>query len=249
MNLWMRLPKHPNIVPFDRIVIDQEFGCYVGFTSIFVPGGTFQENPHRLFKLKWLKQLIAVIDELNLKYGISHQDIAPRNLVLDAASDNLMIFDFNFSARIKHAEYVQARNDMQGVMFTMYEIVTRDVSLRDVEHRLQRLDIIDAKDWQIHPNVKLDKPVAEFRETLTRWRKLRADSTFQPFGTDGAEFIDWPDVPPPPDHPNVVKGFSVKLRQELRENGKSFLEWQRPAQKSLKPGERLLANGKYLVQH
>jgi hypothetical protein len=82
MNLWIRLPTHPNIVPFDRLVLDELHGHVVGFTSHYIPGGTLSENPSRVFKLKWLWQLTCVIDDLNLKYGIAHQDVAPRNLLI-----------------------------------------------------------------------------------------------------------------------------------------------------------------------
>ena len=39
-NLWMRLPRHPNIVSFDRIVVDELEGRIVGFTNNYVPGRT-----------------------------------------------------------------------------------------------------------------------------------------------------------------------------------------------------------------
>ncbi|KAG8406396.1 hypothetical protein J3458_021229 [Metarhizium acridum] len=100
MSLWMRLPKHPNIVPFNSIVVDELEGRFVGFTTVYIPGGTLGENNTRTFKLKWLHRLINVIDELNLNFGIAHQDIAPRNLLIHEATDALMLFDFNFSARI-----------------------------------------------------------------------------------------------------------------------------------------------------
>lgn len=76
MNLWMRLPRHPNIVRFDKIVLDELDGRVVGFTSGYVPGGNSEKNLSRVFKLEWLRQLIEVVDLLNLRYGIMHQDIA-----------------------------------------------------------------------------------------------------------------------------------------------------------------------------
>lgn len=100
MCLWRQLPKHPNIVPFDKIVVDEIDGNYVGFTNVLIPGETLDENKSRIFKLKWLQQLVGVIDLLNLTYGISHQDVAPRNILIDEEKDNLLIFDFTCSARI-----------------------------------------------------------------------------------------------------------------------------------------------------
>jgi hypothetical protein len=39
------LSKHrPNIVPFDRIVLDEVERRVVGFTTLFIPGGTLDEN-------------------------------------------------------------------------------------------------------------------------------------------------------------------------------------------------------------
>lgn len=60
----MCLPKHPHIVPFDKIVVDKIEGRCVGFTTAHIPSGTLEENKTRVFKLKWLHQLIAVIDKL-----------------------------------------------------------------------------------------------------------------------------------------------------------------------------------------
>jgi hypothetical protein len=62
LNCVIRLPKHPNIVPFDCLVFDIVDGKdkVVGFTAPFIPGGTVLDNISRVFKLKYLKQLIEV---------------------------------------------------------------------------------------------------------------------------------------------------------------------------------------------
>lgn len=146
LNIWMRLPPHPFIVPFDRLVADELEGreVVVGFTSVYIPGGTMEENTTRIFKLKWLKQLISVVDDLNFKYGIQHQDIAPRNLLVDEEADKLLVFDFNFAARIGYpiqwedrAQYSADRDDIKGVIFTLYEIITRDTHFTQVPHHEQ----------------------------------------------------------------------------------------------------------------
>ncbi|KAL1866907.1 hypothetical protein Daus18300_006610 [Diaporthe australafricana] len=146
LNIWMRLPSHPFIVPFDRVVVDELEGreIVVGFTSVFIPGGTVDENISRTFKLKWLKQLICAVDDLNLKFGIQHQDIAPRNLLVDEDADKLLVFDFNFSARIgypfqieDHPQYSADRDDVKGVIFTLYEIITRATHFTEVPHHEQ----------------------------------------------------------------------------------------------------------------
>ncbi|KXH26780.1 hypothetical protein CSAL01_00326 [Colletotrichum salicis] len=138
MNLWMRLPRHPNIVPVDRLVVDELKGRVVRFTSIYIPGGTLEDNQSRVFKLKWIKQLTRVVGDLNLKHGTMHQDINARNLLVDPSTDNLLLFDFDFSGRIGGTGYVENRNDIKGVIFTLYEIITRDNHFREVPHEKQK---------------------------------------------------------------------------------------------------------------
>lgn len=61
-NCVMRMPPHPNIVPFDALVLDTVAGVdrVVGFTTRYIPGGTLHEHNDRVFKLKYLEQLIKV---------------------------------------------------------------------------------------------------------------------------------------------------------------------------------------------
>jgi len=61
-NCVLRMPSHPNIVPFDALVVDRidHIDCVVGFTTRYIPGGTLHENDNRVFKLKYLQQLINV---------------------------------------------------------------------------------------------------------------------------------------------------------------------------------------------
>jgi hypothetical protein len=58
----MRIPRHPNIVSFDALVIDKIGGVdrAVGFTTAHIPGDPLYLNMHRTFKLKYVEQLIDV---------------------------------------------------------------------------------------------------------------------------------------------------------------------------------------------
>lgn len=102
-------------------------------------------KPYRkIFKLKWLLQLTKLVDDLNLKFGIEHQDIAPRNLTVDETTDNIMLFDFNSSSRIggplRNGETVFnfEQNDVKEVIFTLYEILTQDYEIRYAPGRGRR---------------------------------------------------------------------------------------------------------------
>ncbi|KAH7235464.1 hypothetical protein BKA59DRAFT_496036 [Fusarium tricinctum] len=257
MNLWMRLPKqHPNIVSFDKIVVDELEGRCVGFTTKYIAGGTLDENKSLVFKLKWLHQLIAVIDELHLKLGIAHQDVALRNLVINDLTDSLLILYFNFSARVGDVGFSQARNDVDGVVFTMYELITGHDELRSVEHEKQNVSHIEGIEWIKHPDVQLDRPVAEFRKVLDQWStERRKDANRINTYKDAPNYIEWPGIPRPPPSEivtNYITGPMIESyglwsmgRREMLEQGKVVLNWQRPAPTKLKPGERLLETGEY----
>lgn len=113
----------------------------VGFTTRYIAGGTLAAEGCRVFKLKWLKQLLCVIDNLNFKYGIQHQDVAPRNILLHEATDDIMLFDFNNSARMNApfdprlggTNFDEHRDDVKGVIFTLYEIITRNKQSRNIK--------------------------------------------------------------------------------------------------------------------
>lgn len=258
----MRLPRHPNIVPFDRVVVDELEGRVVGFTNDYVPGGSLEKNQSRVFKLKWLQQLIQAVDDLNVRYGIAHQDIAPRNLLLDESTDSVMLFDFNFAARIKHLSpgdgesYCEDRNDVKGVIFTMYEIITRDDSLRSVPHEEQNLDYLLRLEWVKHPEAKLDHPVAAYRLVLQEWQERRVADLHTVHTGDAPEAINWPSRPKPPQKSISLKdGYGqpasitvdewYERRQAVWDRGGKALNWERPPQRVLDDGTgtRLLSSG------
>ncbi|KAH7324441.1 hypothetical protein B0I35DRAFT_348444 [Stachybotrys elegans] len=263
LNLWMRLPAHPNIVPFDRVVVDELYDRVVGFTNIYVPGGNLEENDSRIFRLEWLKQLTEVVDELNLQLGISHQDIAPRNLVINESTNRIMLFDFNFAARISRSHnptegeaYREERNDIKGVIFTAYEIITKDNAPRSKPHKEQDLGYLE-KEWVKHPDVKLDHPMASYQLLLKEWRDQRTKdlSTAQP--GDFPKAIDWPSRPEPPSrtttHLSVYgEPFVTTMealyerRQDVRDRNEKVLTWGRPPQRVVDTGIRLLATGKVI---
>ncbi|KAI7775367.1 hypothetical protein LA080_007012 [Diaporthe eres] len=219
MQISMRLPPHPNIVPLDRVVTEELEGrrVVVGFTTRFIPGGTVCDNVSRVLKLKYLKQLLDVIDDLNLKYGIEHQDVAPRNLV-DEGADNLLLFDFNYSGPVGGEprpngglRYEEDRNDVKGVIFTLYEIITQDAHFRRLQHAEQNSDdVFNMEAWTQHPDVNLDHPVAEYRTMLNEWVEARARGPKITIYTEAPEYIQWPDLgQPPKDYVVISEDYPV----------------------------------------
>ncbi|KAK4108988.1 hypothetical protein N656DRAFT_801410 [Canariomyces notabilis] len=98
IQMLARFPKHPHIAWLDRLVLDEMTGSQVvGFTMRYAANGSLDKSKP-LFKLRWLKQLMQVIDDLNLQHGIIHQDVHARNLVTDPATDSYsqyMLQDLN----------------------------------------------------------------------------------------------------------------------------------------------------------
>lgn len=185
MNLWMRLPPHPNIVPFDRVVIDELHSRVVGFTTPFIPGGTIEDDSTRtpgrgrVFKLSWLKQLTRVVDDLNLRHARhrppGHRAPQPPRGRRGRYSPPLRYF--NYSGRIgdETTGYGEERGDVKGVVFTMYEIITRDNHFRSVPHGEQDIQQVKDVEWVRHPDVRLDYLVSEFRSAVLEWARGRVD--------------------------------------------------------------------------
>lgn len=245
-NCLLRIPNHPNIVPFNSLVVDQVEGQdkVVGFTTPFIAGGTVLDNVSRPFKLEHLRQLISTIDYLNLTLGIVHGDITPYNLLVDASTDNLLIFDFNLACRLgweagdddTSDSYDPARNDVKFTAFTLYEIITRDTHLRDENepHDLDASMVLESDGgaalvWEKHEDVVLDAPVAEYRRHLDEWMARRGEDKVTNWRQAPAA-IDWP---PLPEFPEVqfcgaMMRRATQMRQEMVQRGAQFVQWQRP---------------------
>lgn len=171
----------------------------IGFTSVYIPGGTLEANRSRVFKLKWLERLTRFVDDLNLTHGIMHQDIAARNLLIDPATDDLLLLDFNFSARIGTRGHFNDRDDVKRVIFILYETITRDEHFREVPHERQNpAHVQTVRTWPQHPNSLLDHPVEEYRSFLDRWVKVRQEVTRISVRTEAQEPLEWPSFPDDP---------------------------------------------------
>lgn len=167
-----------------------------------------------------------------------------------------MLFDFNYCGQIDGIGYGEDRNDVKGVIFTLYEIITRDTHFRDVRHSEQNpADVQGLEEWVQHPDVKLDQPVSEYRAVLNDWVDKRRTGRQISHYKEASEYIEWPEFPQPPPEDwdakdrdgNFVGTQSHVILSHQRFNekkkGNAILEWERPAQTKLKVGDRLLANG------
>ncbi|CDM27359.1 Protein kinase-like domain [Penicillium roqueforti FM164] len=138
VNILKSLPPHPNMVPFDRVVLDES--RVISFTTKYIPGGTLA-NPKIPFRFEWLQQLTQLVDFLNLEYGIMHQDIAPRNLLVDLYTHKILLFDFDWAA-CGEKNLQDGRDDVSSVVLTLYELITNDTSFSDILHWERNMDIV-----------------------------------------------------------------------------------------------------------
>ncbi|KAJ0116803.1 hypothetical protein J7T55_009954 [Diaporthe amygdali] len=274
LNCWLRLSGHPNIVPFDCVVTDYEnvpnYGTIqvvVGFTSVFVPGMTLQDNPFRLFKLKHLEQLIEVVDYLNLKFGIVHGDIAPRNLVINPVTEVLQIFDFSCAAKLGWKGAMKDfrlfnnsgsfKIDLMGVVATVYEVITQDTQLAEQVLLGADISTIEERKWTKHPEVRLDRDIEHYRRTLRGWlhRRNQPENLITHY-TQAPRPLEWPqswrpEVPWLDEDGKPIgeaRPSSFVPRAGLRAAGLKFVEWERPAHNKIPDGFRVLANGTLVAQ-
>lgn len=266
LNCLIRIPPHPNIVPFHSLVVDTIDGDdkVVGFTTPFVAGGTILDNISRPFGIKHLSQLLEAIDYLNLGLGIVHGDICPHNLLIDPEIDELKIFDFNLGSKLgwdgdamnnSVYGYEADRNDVKMAVFTIYEIITRDMHFREENYpsELKEPMVLDIVAWQKHSSVNLDAgvDVGEYRRVLEAWVESRKEADKKvTHWTEAKTPIDWPPLPEYPLVPvtGSLQRKPAQFRLEMIIYGRQFLRWQRPAscQLPLPPGQLLLATGQVI---
>ncbi|KAK4242246.1 hypothetical protein C8A03DRAFT_11518, partial [Achaetomium macrosporum] len=254
IHIHARLPHHPNILPIDRLVLDEVSGTrVVGFTMPFIDGGDLAARKDRPFKFKYLKLLLQVVDDLNYKFGIAHHDIASRNLFIDPSTNNLVLFDFSVAAKIGYereryhlgesVQELKERNDVKGVVLTVHEILTRESRVGSMQ--LQYIDetdlLIGPEKWVEHPDVELDPGLdaVDYYNELMRWVRARRECPITHY-TEAPEHVDWPTEMADP--PERKKSYD---REFAEKHGLPYIEWARPRGAHLDRSRRLLATGKY----
>lgn len=232
VNLLKSLPPHPNIVPLDRIVLEDVESRMIGFTTKYIPGGTLADS-NVAFRFEWLQQLIQLVDFLNLEMGIMHQDITARNLLIDPETQKLLLFDFGWAA-CGEKFLVDSRDDVTGVVFTLYELITNDMHFPIWDRKMDMVQSIP--EWGC--NRELDADVSIFREYLNQWVATRRSDGNMHRYFNAPRRPAWPDLPTAPDY-DVPFAIGDQMRTGMRstrtalELGQYCFRWQRPPQSRL----------------
>lgn len=228
------LPAHPNIVPLDRIVVDDTTSQQIlGFTVPYLPAPSLDQDRNQVFRLDWFHQLTSLVDYLNLQLRIVNQDIAPRNLICleqAPAGSQLRMIDFEYSTAMGLPWHVEDFNDVKGVIFTLYEIITLDNSYRKVHPSEQDPDVVmNLENWPCRR--QLDAEVEIFRLHLKKWVKSRQAVTLSPATP--------PPFPPMPKPRHVTmldlatgEPAQMSIPQlplvEAQKYGNQIISWRRP---------------------
>ncbi|KAI9902119.1 hypothetical protein N3K66_003936 [Trichothecium roseum] len=218
LQVYLNLPKHPNLLPLEKVVIDEKYGLVVGFTTPFVKGGSWATNPNRVFKLRYLRQLCQVVDEVNFGLGIVHQDITMRNLLLDETTDSIVLFDWDFAAHEEGSRCVSPRIDVWKVLETMYSFITGD------SKRMTDANFL-GQPWTQRADVLLDAEPKYFKSEATHpftWKTFPKPPKRKNPNTDIVT-VDWAW-----DYPSML----------LARLGEPVIDWLRPAYFQMK-GEGL----------
>ncbi|KAL3421445.1 hypothetical protein PVAG01_07890 [Phlyctema vagabunda] len=192
MSLLRQIPPHENLVAFDRVVIEDKESRVIGFTTKYLTGGNFV-NPDRPFRFEWLQQLTEVVDFLNLELGIMHQDIAPRNLIVDPDTHKLVLFDFN-TAACGEKNLKGSLIDVSGVALTLYGLITNDIHFTNLSYWDRDMEMIESiSEW---PRVReLDAEVSKFRTFLDDWIVTRKRGSPMERYLKAPNPLTWFDVP------------------------------------------------------
>jgi Protein tyrosine and serine/threonine kinase len=248
LHITKALKGHPSAVPFDRIILDEVESRVVGFTTLFLPGGDLKHNVKIPFSFRWLQQLTAFVDDLNLRYGIMHRDIAPRNLLVDGAG-NLKVFDFNLSRKIniELLEYgsKNTTNDINGVIFTIHELLTCDDQfVRNGWHEQDVSKVENMAEWRVKRPLEEGTDLAACKRFLAEWvADRRTERTIQDY-SEAKEPLEWPAFPEaePCEHlagfdedEQPIRALPLPFLPQSRylalQDRKHVVFWERPSQR------------------
>lgn len=178
-----------------------------------------------------------------------YQDIAGRNIAVDPVTEKIQLFDFELSARLGTTEVDKHRSDIDGVIFTIYEILTLDEHFRyAVHHDDQDVKAVENMvDWDVKVAVEGgDEGVKKIRSFLAEWAEgRRLKERNGPITASSP--LNWPEIPPDtpipfmsyPDSENEssLKGkiypSGYRRANDAMHSGQHVVRWERPSMKSL----------------
>jgi hypothetical protein len=191
------LRGYHSIPSFDKFVVDDVELRLLGYTSVCPTGETLRDSPHRPFRLSWLEQLTQIVDDLNLKYGIIHQNIAPCNIMIDSKTNRLTLLDFDRATQIGADGEIAKLNDINGVIFSVYQILTLDTEYQGLScGNLDVGEIERMTQWPVNIQLEADLDVAAIRHHLNEWVARRRTAPMLKHHREASGPLQIPPRPP-----------------------------------------------------
>ena len=261
MQILAQLPTHhPHLTSMECVVLEELTGLgVVGFTTRFIDAPTMDRwAPSRPFKLRWLQELMGVLDELHLQYGIHHHDLTARNLIVDPDTDKLVVIDFDMAGIHRPGEFRYDWDDLKAMVAFLYQRITLDTRYEErMPDDAEEASLLLARDkWVKHPDVVLDHDAALYYDKLVAWlkerRQLHVQPAPQPPPPRQIDILWWPPSHLKDEVLNEETGLMMDLcangsgsRTVRQRFGRPALTWHRPLQSKVDPARRLLATGRY----
>jgi len=258
-----RLPAHhPHLISMECLVLEELTGLgVIGFTTRFIDAPTMDRwAPSCPFKLCWLREPRAVLDELHPQYGIHHLDLTSRNLLVDPDTDKLVVINLGLSDIHEPGGLRYDWDDLKAMIAFLYHRITLDTKYEDrLPDDAEEAPLLLTRDrWFKHPDVVLDHDAVVFYEELVAWLEKRRQPQPQPAAAPQQ---------PPPRQITATRCLSDHLKDEVRDEttglmrdlcgeaggnpstrrafGRPVLTWHRPPRSKTGPARRLLATGRY----
>ncbi|KAK4443456.1 hypothetical protein QBC34DRAFT_310923 [Podospora aff. communis PSN243] len=261
--LLMLLPPHPLLLRYVRTVLDGNPGRVVGFCAEYFAGKSLETYPVVL-NLSWVKQLTRLLDDLNLTCGFAHGGIWAGNLMVNEATDEVKLIDFESARPIELDPLI----DVRRFVATIYTIITgkslepqKGNKCRDA-HLEPFWPEIPSWDWPQLKDTKLDHDVNEFQRLLEDWvatrrelaegeparKRQKKSAAPQKYESAKVPETQWPSRAKVQEALRYDRAVCYPpYNQYVRSRGTTespWVSWERPATKDLVPGVAMLANGK-----
>ncbi|RKU46887.1 hypothetical protein DL546_009184 [Coniochaeta pulveracea] len=226
IHIGAKLSDHPHIAPVRHVIVDEtDRSRVVGFTMPYYPvddlrtqSSSRASRPFHL-KLKWIQQLMRTVDDLHLKYGVVHGDLHEGNMMIDPATDNLVLIDFGCAQKIgtpqnhyhhraalthepPRAPLLDIGEDIKHVLHAVYRLVTGIIGGRSDGNGgfiVTTSAHIREGEWVKAPNVTLDHPIEEYQSLCVNWLRARNAGPRITKHCQASEPLDYPDYMPPPE--------------------------------------------------
>ncbi|EFR02200.1 serine/threonine protein kinase [Nannizzia gypsea CBS 118893] len=235
LHILKALRENRRFIPFHRIVLDEVTHNILGFTSQYIAGGTL-EHYRGTFYFRWLKQLTDDVDDLNLRYGIMHQDLAPRNILIDPATQDLLVFDFDRSGQIGGRDASKGCDDVDALAFTIYETLTLDESFRERPPWEQDVGHVESMtEWRLQLPLEDGVDISVYRGFIAKWANERRTTRTIKHFSEASEPVSWPEyaelemIEVPDEEYRTRMSFRRK-RKDVESAGGYVTRWERPPQ-------------------